>query len=260
MQAFWVRVSDSGDPGTLSLTNTSRSHAATNPLKIPAIVNPLIRLVVSNGTNSDEAVIYFNGNASDSYDAYDSPKMFNNNVAVPEIYTRAGNEQLVINGMSQYFAGLQLPLGFYAGQTNSFSIRASQLRNISADMLVVLKDKQLNTEFDLTAGEAYSFTSEATNTEDRFVVMFKSASGTTAVDNALAGNMFVSSANGKLMLQLNTEISNASVTIYNATGQSMHSQAVVSPTTVLSKTLEAGVYVVKVVNGGRTAVLRTIVN
>jgi uncharacterized repeat protein (TIGR01451 family) len=263
MQAFWVRIKDNVENTSFTVNNQMRHHAdvANNKFKAPASTQTQrIRLEVSNGSFSDETLLKFSPNASDNFDVYDSPKMFNNIAAIPEIYTRMGNEKLAINGMNQSFPGLQMPLGFVTGQSNSFTIRASQIQNFSADMHVVLKDKQLNTEFDLTAGEAYSFTSDATNTEDRFVVMFKSASGTTAVDNALAGNMFVSSANGKLMLQLNTEISDARVTVYNATGQSIHSQAVVSPTTTLNKTLDAGVYLVKVVNGGRTVVLRTIVN
>ena len=261
MQGFWVRLKDDVSSSQFAVNNSMRSHAdiAGNRLKAPPAVNKLLRLVVSNGTNIDEAVIYFNQNASDNYDLYDSPKMFNNVAAIPEIYTRAGNEQLVINGMHQYSFGTQMALGFKTLQSNTFSIHATEMKNFDSDTRVILIDQFSNTQTDLTEGESYSFTSDATNTEDRFVVMFKSATGTTTVDDALAGSMYLSSTQGKLRLQLNTEISNASVTVFNATGQSIHSQAVVAPTTVLNTSLDAGVYLVKVTNGGRTSVLRTIV-
>jgi hypothetical protein len=204
-------------------------------------------------------VVYFNENASDGYDSYDSPKMFNNSASIPEIYTLAADEKLVINGMKHHFAGLHLPLGFYTGQSNSFSIRAGELRDINPDLRLVLKDNELNTEFNLTSGESYNFSSNKTNTENRFVLIFKTAGANTAVDDATGGSMYVSSRQGKLLLHLNTQINNASVTVYNATGQNIYSQDVVSPATVLNKTLDEGVYVVKVLNGGRTTVMRTIV-
>ena len=262
MQSFWVRVSDTGSPGTLALTNSNRSHAASaNPLKAPAIsTNSILRLEVSNGVNADEAVLYFNNNASDSFDAYDSPKMFSNNVAVPEIYTRAGNEQLVINGLNQYYPGLQLAMGFVSGQTDTYSIRASELQNIDSDIRVLLFDKQLNTEFDLTAGDAYSFSSNATNTEERFAVLFKSASGTTDYCAITASGMNLFPNQGHITLNCNAEISpNARFTIYNSSGQLVHVQALSGYQTTTSRNFDAGVYVVKVENGGRTVVLRTII-
>ena len=261
MQAFWVRVSSGKSGATLVLNNSMRAHQdnSNNKFRAPVSLSPLVRLVVSNGMNSDETVIYFNENASNGYDAYDSPKMFNNSTLVPEIYTSTGNEHLVINGKSKYFAGLQMPLGFNTAQADTFSIHASQIRNIDSDINVILFDKLLNTEFDLTSGETYHFISNATSTEDRFVVVFKSASGNTSQNDTFIDGIYVSTVQSKLKLQINTEIKNASVTVYNVSGKMILSQDVFSPATLLNKTLDAGVYVVKVVNGGRSTVLRTLV-
>ena len=71
MQAFWVRANSGG--GTLALTNSMRSHAPDTDklLKAPAAKNTemtLVRLQVSNGTNNDEAVIYFSENAQNDVD------------------------------------------------------------------------------------------------------------------------------------------------------------------------------------------------
>jgi pectin methylesterase-like acyl-CoA thioesterase len=262
MQAFWVRINDGTASANFTVNNSMRSHAdvSGNRFKAPVTSPQLLRLEVTNGTHSDEAVIYFNQNASDAFDRYDAPKMFNNNAAIPEIFTRAGNERLVINGLNGVNFGTIVPLGFQSGQANSFSIRASDLQNFDADMRIILIDRASNREFNLTYGESYEFTAEAGTTEERFSVQFKSASGTTANDDALTGKVFVSSSQGKLMLQLNTEISNASVTVFNATGQSIHSQEVNTHLTVINKTLNAGAYLVKVENGGRSVVLRTIIN
>ena len=261
MQGFWVRINDGVTEGiNFTVNNTMRSHAdqSGNRFKAPATQHQLLRLEISNGTNNDEAVLYFSGNASDAFDRYDSPKMFNNNAAIPEIYTRAGNERLVINGMNGYNFNTMIALGFNTGQVGSFTIRASQLDNFDNDTQVYLFDKSSNTQFNLSAGEAYSFSADATSTEDRFAVMFKSASGTSSVDANVASGMYLSGDNGRLTLQLNTAIDNAKVTVFAASGQSIHLQAVSAPVTVLNKTLSAGVYLVKVENAGRTTVLRTV--
>lgn len=260
MQGFWVRVNAGG--GTLTFNNSDRSHQNSNPLRAPASSsNSILRLEVSNGVNADEAVLYFNNNASDNFDAYDSPKMFSNTDAVPEIYTRAGNEQLVINGLSQYYPGLQLPLGFVTGQANSFSLRASEIRSIDADIRVILFDKQLNTEFDLTAGDAYNFSSDAVNAEERFAVLFKSASGTTDCCDITASGMNVYSNQGRITLSCNADIApNARFSVYNSSGQLVHVQTITGYQTTTSRNFDAGVYVLKVENGNRTVALRTIVN
>ena len=262
MQAFWVRVSSGKTTASLTFTNNMRDHQnnVNNKFRAPASPNPLVRLVVSNGTNTDEAVIYFNQNAVDGYDSFDSPKMFNDNTAIPEIYTHAGNEQLVINGLSQYYPGLQLPLGFVTGQANSFSLRASEIRSIDADIRVILFDKQLNTEFDLTAGDAYNFSSDAVNTEERFAVLFKSASGTTDCCDITASGMNVYSNQGRITLSCNADIApNARFSVYNSSGQLVHTQALAGYQTTTSRNFDAGVYVLKVENGSRTTVHRTIV-
>ena len=260
MQAFWVNALQAG---TLTLnSNLTRSHQENNPLKAPVAEEvQRLRLQVSNGISTDEILVYFNGVASNSFDAYDSPKMFNNNASVPEIYTRADNQRLVINGMNQHYPGMEMALGFITGQANSFTLRASQLQNFDADVRVVLIDKVANTEFDLTAGDAYSFTSDAVNTEDRFAIQFRSATGTTGNHHIhLLTGVDVFSANGAIIVKNNNEIApNARMSVYNSVGQTIHTQSISSYQTTTTRSFDAGVYLVKVENGGRSVVLRTIV-
>lgn len=262
MQAFWVKVNNNVESTDLVIKKSMLEHrdVANNKFKAPQnMPQATLRLQVSNDAKSDEALIYFNSNAENSFDNWDSPKMFSNNKAVPEIYTRVGNERLVINGMNSYDFNTMIPLGFNPGQTGNFNICASQLQNFDSDTQVYLLDKASNKQINLTEGESYSFTSDAVSTEDRFAILFKSASGTSSVDEKAVNGMYLSAKNGRLTLQLNTAIDNAKVTIFTAAGLSIHSQALNAQTTVLNKSLNAGVYLVKVENGGRSLVLRTVV-
>jgi hypothetical protein len=155
MQAFWVRTTVDGS--TLAVDNTMRYHGngSSNLLKAPAAkngVNPLVRLQVSNGANSDETVIYFNPNADNGFDSFDSPKMSANNASIPEIYTTAGTEPLVINGMNTIAENTVIPLGFGTGTSSDFTLAATELKNIESGMHIILKDNLLRSETDLSEG------------------------------------------------------------------------------------------------------------
>jgi hypothetical protein len=263
MQAFWVRANAGG--GTLSLDNTMRSHSATaNLLKAPSatkVAQQLLRLQVSNGTNSDEAVVYFNANASDGYDAYDSPKMMNANASIPEIYTIAGSEQLVINGLNRVMPNEELPLGFNTGASNSFTIKATEISNFDAGTQIILKDNVLMTEQELTDSTAYSFTSDATSSATRFSIVFKSGAVTTGLNKAGDTNITVyRNANNLITINCNGNMSSdASVSVYNAIGQKLATKQITSTCTVIEKSFTSGVYLVTVNNGGKSFTNRVII-
>ncbi len=209
----------------------------------------------------DEALLYFNDNASDNFDRFDSPKMFNNIATVPEIYTQSGLEKLVINGMNSYNYTTEIPLGFNAGQTNLYSIRATDVQNFDADTRVVLFDTNTETEFDLTAGEAYNFSSDAVNSDNRFSIRFKSASGVNSLDDKRSTGMYVYSQQKQLVIQINTGLSdNAKVTVYNTMGQSIYSQSLSNAITQLSRNFDSGVYLVRVENGDKSFVVKSLID
>lgn len=114
MQAFWVKSTG----GTLTFKNAMRSHntGGTNVLKVPKNASndmQLLRLNVTNGISSDEAVIYANIDAINAFDSYDAPKYFNTAGSnQPQIYTQVGDEKLVINAMNKLSQGNEIPLGF----------------------------------------------------------------------------------------------------------------------------------------------------
>lgn len=247
MQAFWVRVNAGG--GTLTVNNTSNcTHETSNPLKVPSLSQPILRMQVSNGINADEAIIYFNSNATDGLDDYDSEKMFNNSASIPEIYTTAGSENLVINGMSAYTYNTSVALGFNAGESNTYTISASQLANFDADTRIVLVDNLRSVQTDLSAGESYTFTSDATSSTTRFTVLFKSKTGTTEVENTNINHKVYTSGD-KIRLDIYQTIDeNASVTVYNCIGQSIYTQKINSNKIELNKSFKSGVYFVYLQN------------
>ena len=261
MQAFWVKAKTNG---TLTLDNKlTHSHQSSNLLKIPAVansVNQKLRLQITNGISLDETLIYFNSDANNNLDAYDSPKMTNGIASIPEIYTLAtsSTEQLAINGMNSISTDTEIPLGFTTGQAGTFTIKASQISNFDPSVSIYLKDNNdlVNTPVQLSADAVYTFSSDiTTNNTSRFVVIFKAPSIATGINQANNGNVWISTnANNQVVIN-----GGGTVVIYNAIGQKLSAKNLTANTMVIETPLQSGVYMVAVTNAGKTLTQKVII-
>ena len=269
MQAVWVRVSAGQSSSTITFNNSYRSHAndTINPLKSKALnaaEQPILRLQVSNGTNSDEAIVYFNSNASNAYDNYDSPKMSNNSTSVPEIYLTAGGEQLSIDGLNSVPYDTELVLGFTntASQTGSFSLKASQFSSFDPGTELYLKDYQSADPtqlINLSDGKSYTFNSDAVNTTGRFALIFKAPSLTTGINPDTHADVWIS-MNANNQIVLNGLIGATKVAVYNELGQKILSQTLTTGTKTLETKFATGIYFVTINNTGKTITKKVIID
>lgn len=265
MQAFWVRVKQGETASNLTFTNAMRSHGdySTNTFKAPSSKNQdqqLLRLEISNGTNKDEALIYFNENATNSYDAYDSPKMSNGSASIPEIYTKAGNEKLVINGLKNLENSIEIPLGFTTGQSNTFSIKATELSNFSSDIKVIIIDKVKNEQQELNLNDAYVFSSDAVTTDSRFAIAFKMQYITTDFENITIPVEIYTDNNKHIVinkLALSEAVNNVSV--YNIMGQQILKLNLQQPLTVIENNFIAGIYLVMIEVGNEKLIRKVVI-
>jgi len=247
MQAFWVK---SLVTGTLTLDNKlTRSHQASNPLKVPAVKNTdrkRLRLQVTAGAATDETLLYFDTNAQDDFDSYDSQKMFVNSITIPEIFTTAGSEKLVINGLNDVKYDTEIPLGFVSGQTNAFSIKATELLNFEAGTRLILRDKVDVVDYELNGDNAYTFNSDAANSSSRFSLLFKLPSVTTDISEAKNRNFYAYvNADNNIVITVSEK---ATYSIYNAMGQKIENGTVNVKQETIKTKLSAGVYMVNVNN------------
>ena len=258
MQAFWVRANAGG--GTLTFNNTMRTHGSgSNLLKAPAVAQPILRLQVTGSLNTDETVVYFNSKALNEYDSYDSPKMAGSN-STSEIYTMAGSEELVINGMKNYTLNSEIPLGFRPGTGSGFSIKATEFSNFDSNIHVFLKDANSNKLIDITDTE-YPI-SDATASTNRFSIVFKTVSITTDLDTD-TNQQIVISKNANNQITVNCESNQnyeSSVTVHNAIGQKLIAKKLVSTSTVFDIPNASGVYLVTVINAGNKITRKVILN
>jgi len=239
LQAFWVRVPDSktDESGlTLDLTDAQRSHKESGDAGLRASkaeTRPIVRLQVSNGANRDNAVILSDENAQDGFDSYDSEKMSNEIAAVPEIWTLAGTEKLVINTLNTIPENTEIALGFKTGTAGSFSISATAVENISGELKVFLKDKTMGVNHNLSAGGAYEFTSGVVSDESRFAIVFGTDNFTGIASQNAGVVKLTAYANANREIAANA----GRFTVFNVFGQQVNNHG-----------LPAGVYFVKAGN------------
>lgn len=247
MQGFWVRSNTAS--ANLVLNNNYRTHASvegvtTTPLKVTTD-NKLVRLQVSNGTKNDETIVYFNANATPQIDIYDSEKMMNNNETIPEIYSLINGKNLAINGRNEESTEIVVPLGFSTDAANTYQIRATSISGFS-ERKIVLKDQNSNAEFDLTTGNAYSFSSDATTDNTRFVLVFKSLN-TTGIEQLSNGSLFTAfeDENNKITIVLSQKPETQQlICMYNSVGQLVYTGKLIEATSQLNKVFEPGVYLI----------------
>jgi len=258
MQAFWVKSSG----GTLTFKNSMRSHeSGSNLLKAPKVSDTkLVRLRVSNGASVDESVIYASANALNTFDSYDAPKYFNTSSNQPEIYSQVGSEKLTINAMNEMSIGTEIRLGFLTEKANEFSISASEIKNFDSNVLIILKDKLQNSEFNLTDGGTYNFSSDVANNTDRFSIIFRSPGAVTGVGNPHDNNILVYSTANQQLKVLNNNNSGSLVTVCNAIGQKLISFEMSGNSMVIDKTFNPGVYFVTVTAPGMKTTKKVVIN
>ena len=257
-QAFWVRVKSGTSATKMYFNNGMREHRDDdyNLMKAPkASTRASLRLQLQNGADSDEMLVYLDEDASNNYDAYDSPKMMNNSVSVPDLYSRVGDERLVINGLNSITDNMELPLGFSLNAAATLELKATEMSNFPKDTRVYLRDKQENKETELTPETDYTFsTTEASaNNETRFRLLFRAPGVSTDVTTSERDqvSVFVNTQNEIVILAKE----NSNYAIYNAVGQLIKNGKIINNLPLTINHLN-GVFVVKVNNQSAKVVIK----
>ena len=241
MQAVWVRVKADENTASLSFDNTMRSHPQKGNQLKANIENEFIRLKVSNNQQSDETIIAFNSDAQNTFDTYDSEKMFTTNNNIPQIYTLADSEKLVINGFNESKLNQTIELGFKTGKAGVFTISANEVSG-TLGRQVLLIDKELHKTCDLTDAGNYTFTSESVDNASRFAIRLKASSETTNIPELSDATIAIATQNHSIVVT--TSQASGTITVYDLLGRIVDTKTIVEKKTVLESS--AGVYFIKV--------------
>jgi hypothetical protein len=181
--AYFARVSASGTPGAVNLTNANRvTTFGPQPAfgRSTANARPLLRLALNGANLEDDAYLYFEQGATAGLDTeFDAAKL--PNPAGLDLASLAGSTPLAINALAPLgTADVEVPLNLRVPQTGAFALVVADLGNFGAAR-VYLRDALTGTQLLLAAGSRYQFTlSTLASGTGRFSLVFSPAAVTAA--------------------------------------------------------------------------------
>ena len=213
-QGFFVNVTDATpgtypQTGTLTMTNDVQVHNSVGYLKSSFELDNIVRLEVSNGEYTDDAVIYFEETATEGFDAqFDAHKLFSFNGNKPLIYSTANNF-MAINVLPIEIA--EVPVDVTGVNGENMTITATEVIGFGD---VFLLDNYTGVQTNITQ-ENYTFEYNEGIT-NRFVVFFTMVSVNENSDELIT--IYSHDNNVRVIIPEDT---NAEIAIYNLMGQKM---------------------------------------
>lgn len=209
-QGFFVNVTDVTtypSTGTLTMTNEVQVHNPVGFLKSSSEISELVRIEVSNGEYVDDAVIYFEEEATSGFDAqFDAHKLFSFNQDRPHIYSTANNF-MAINALP--VENTEVPFNVSGVEGEVMTISALEIIGFGD---VFMLDNYTGIQTNLTQ-ESYEFMYDE-DIEDRFLLFFTTVS-VSDIENDFTT---IFSYEDKVSVIISSEIS-PEIIIYNLFGQ-----------------------------------------
>ncbi len=141
-------------------------------------IDHAIKVKLESLVYSDETVIRFLPNATNSYDnGSDAQKLFSQNQQVPAIFTKCDSTtNLAINALPMYAGQVRVPLLLKIPAAGTYNLRSIILGAFQNGTGIFLYDRQTGNYFDFSHGNLYVFnlTPQSINSPARFELCFTS--------------------------------------------------------------------------------------
>jgi hypothetical protein len=248
MQAFFVLAN--GPSPNLVVANSARRYGVS-PYKSNS-VDDLLKLTITGNGLYDMMFVNFNKEATAGIDSnFDSPKILGNEDA-PQLYSMIGEEMMSVNTLSEIYEELIVPVGLEVSGEGEYTIFASELNTFESDVEVYLEDIAEGMMIDLNLQEDYSFMASQNENSHRFNLHFYKSSVDETVD---ADELYIySNANSVYIRNIDAELNNAIMNIYNISGQKVYAGELANiPVNKIDLNLESGYYIVKVITSSKVS-------
>ena len=273
-QAFFVRVDDdtAGSP-SVDFTNAMRhnnivahdnSQFHRNGVDDTGIAEEkqLVWLSLANEDNHAMSTLigYVDGATDEKdrlYDAYTNNSGFNLYSLISE------EEKLVIQGLPLPFKDTNtVPLGMELVNSGIYSISIGNVKGSlfeTQEQAIYLEDTYSGVIHDLRASP-YSFTTEAGEFNDRFILRYTNIDATLSIGDAAVSNTFIYVKNE--MLNVKSDSSIRDIKVYDINGRQVIAYTFTGQRNTVSENFQfsKGVYVVSITLDGSTVVTKKIIN
>lgn len=274
-QAVWIRTATNA-PATITVDNRVRLHN-TEDSKAPQLKSgsakdelSKIRIIASNQFSRDGSVIYFSEANAEEFGTEDSEKYFNDSKNVPEVYTRAGNRSLAINGLSELTDGIKtIPLSV-RNRVEGEVMLSFDMRYFNGQHAVYMEDREEGAFINLAQQSTYKYeVKDLGDNHDRFVLHLYKI--TTAVEEASidkeevsAGNEInIKSIGNKALVSVSMDVIQegaGQIEVYTIDGSKLNSVSAQSSRTLVILPNENGVYIIRAKFGNLIKSQRVLVS
>ena len=254
MQAFWVRVKDASGGG-IQMTNAVRVHNAQAFYKTTDESN-LFRMKVSDGIVNDETVIGFYLDAEDTFENFDSEKMFDNDI--PQLYSvTSDSTEVAINGQSEFSSNEEriVSLGFFTNLAGTFTLNATNVGDFDPTVSVYLEDAQMNVLLDLRQTASYNFYSAVTNDINRFKLHFGIM--LTSISAFSENDAFAYAVNSTVYVNTSKT---STVRIFDVLGNLILDQQTFQGLNKLQLNVGTGIYIVSIQTGTNITTQKIVIS
>jgi hypothetical protein len=246
-QTFFIICNDTNG-GLIGVEDKVRSAAGV-PFREDE-VDDHIRFKLKAEGYTDEVVLRFNSEASTMFDSdYDAYKFFSFNTDVSSLYFKSEEGKLLsISSLSQLRDNLSVPLYCKPAALGREMTIEPDLTNIPQDVDVYLEDLKTGITKNLKEG-SYSFVANERSSDGRFIVHFVNAQNFSSTEDIDAENSLTVWSNEKtIYLQLNEDVVNSTIQIFDVFGRMLYSSEteIYGTHEISLNSLASGYYVVKV--------------
>ena len=239
MQGFFVSAITSA---TLNLDNSVRTLMGSGTFYKEDVSYLVVIKAEGNGFE-DKTYIHFNSEATENFDGqFDAYKILTDyNNELPQIYTKAGTENLSINELPETESVL---LGFIAGTSGIYSVSLNEVNDFSE---VILDDLKTGETTDLM-NNSYGFTYSTGENAERFVLHFTPL----AIEESELEKIQVYAVENTIYVKIIDELAEGTISVFNMMGQEIIHNQFNSQVNKITLDSNTGHYIVKVISENRS--------
>ena len=260
MQGFWVKASSPSNPGTLkyNYAMAEANVSGAGQLRTTSPLTGLARINVTFGNQTDQMIAALSPYASNSYEDYDSEKMFTSGVV--QLYAPNSGKKLVINTLKNNKTKVSMPLTVECPGAGWYNFNLAELR---LDNGVFFLEDKLNGEMkDLTIDSNYQFYANSGILQNRFILHFHlpseivNVSGPTSLEDLVSESqnatiVITSTGSGKVTVELDQvdDFTSSAVRVSDLNGRIIDSFMSDGKSFDFQIERGQGAYIIEVTNG-----------
>ena len=240
-QGFFVQVTDADN--SINIPAAERVHNTTAFYK-SQITNAL-ELVATDGVNNTVRTwVQIMDGATPEFDDQFDMHFLGGMYLAPQLYSLVNsNERLSTNRIPMVQESATIQLGFKSYQNTEYTIHAEDVNTFDENLDIILEDTEENMQMNLRETTSYTFMATADELTERFRLHILKSTG---IHEATIEGLSIYTHNNILYLN-STEVLDASVEVFNVTGQQVYRrQVVMDGLAQINPNLKTGWYVVKV--------------